>query len=138
MGKYVESNLGNNETIVFSATRTGLCLFGTWVKGILLCWLLLIPLIKAIIATVAYFKSELVITNQRVVGKTGLVNTKAVDAPLDKVQSVTTTSGFWGKIFGFGTVTISSAADTIVFPGVKNPDDFKKKLLNQIETYNQK
>ena len=48
MGKYVENNLNKNEVIVQKAKLNGLMLLSAWLKGILLCWLLLIPTIKAI------------------------------------------------------------------------------------------
>ena len=83
MGKYVESNLGKNETIVKKAELNGLFLLGAWIKGILLCWLLFIPTIKAIAATVRFCHIELGITIKRIIGKVGVANTKALDAPLN-------------------------------------------------------
>lgn len=68
-GKYVENNLGKNETIVKKADRNGLFLLATWIKGILLCRLLLIPVFKAIIATIRFTHIELAITNKLVIGK---------------------------------------------------------------------
>ena len=106
-------------------------------KGILLCWLLLIPTIKAIIETFAYHSCDLAITNKRVVGKIGLIKTKTLDAPLNKVQNTSTSSGFWGKLFGYGTVSINTAAGVIDFTGIKRPEDFKMALMNQIEEYEQ-
>ncbi len=137
MGKYVESHLNRNETVVKAAKRTRLFLVGTWIKGVLLCWLLLIPTVKAIINTLAYKKSELAITNRRVIGKIGLINTQTLDAPLNKVQNTSTESGFWGKVFHYGTVSINTAAGVIHFTGIKQPEEFKTTLMNQIEEYEQ-
>ena len=87
MGKYVENNLNKNEVIVQKAKLNGLMLLSAWLKGILLCWLLLIPTIKAIAATIRFNKTELAVTNKRIIGKVGVFNTKTLDAPLNKIQN---------------------------------------------------
>ena len=133
MGKYVESNLNRNETVVKNADINMLCLVPIWLKGILFFWLLLIPLVKAIIATVNVCNIELSITSRRVIGKFGFANTKAMDAPLDKVQNASVTQGFWGKIFNYGTVRIDTAGGKYEYSSVKNPEEFKRMLMAQIE-----
>ncbi len=135
MGKYVENNLGKNESIVKKAKLTPLFLVGTWIKGILLFWLLLIPVFKAIAATVRHFKTELAITNKRIVGKVGVFNTKALDAPLNKIQNTSVTQPFWGKIFNYGTVKINTAAGEYLFDGIASPDAFKGMIIAQIDQY---
>ena len=56
MAKYVEQNLGKNETIVKAAKFTPIYLIWMWVKGILFFWMLLIPTFKALFATIEYIK----------------------------------------------------------------------------------
>jgi uncharacterized membrane protein YdbT with pleckstrin-like domain len=133
MSKYVENNLNRNETIVKKADISKLSLIPTWIGGILFCWLLLIPLVKAIVNTIKLFNIELAITSRRVIGKFGVVNSAAMDAPLDKVQNCSVSSGLGGKIFGYGTVVIDTAAGKYIFTMVKQPDNFKKALMAQIE-----
>jgi uncharacterized membrane protein YdbT with pleckstrin-like domain len=133
MSKYVENNLNRNETIVKKAQISKLSLIPTWFFGILFCWLLLIPLVKAIVNTIKVFNIELAITSRRVIGKAGVVNSSAMDAPLDKVQNCSVSSGLGGKIFGYGTVVIDTAAGKYIFTMVKQPDNFKKALMAQIE-----
>lgn len=62
MGKFVENNLIKNEKIVKECKPTMLFLIPKWIFGILFFWLLLIPLIKAIIATVQVCNIELALT----------------------------------------------------------------------------
>jgi uncharacterized membrane protein YdbT with pleckstrin-like domain len=133
MSKYVENNLNRNETIVKKADISKLSLIPTWIGGILFCWLLLIPLVKAIVNTIKVFNIELAITSRRVIGKAGVVNSSAMDAPLDKIQNCSVSSGLWGKIFGYGTVVIDTAAGKYTFTMVKQADNFKKALMAQIE-----
>ena len=135
MSKYVENNLGKNETIVKKAELNGLFLLGAWIRGILLFWLLFVPTVKAIVATVRFTHIELGITNKRVVGKVGVANTQALDAPLNKIQNASVTQPFFGKIFNYGTVRIDTAAGKFEFPAVKNADAFKGMLMAQIDQY---
>ncbi len=135
MGKYVENNLNKNEVIVQKAKLNGLMLLSEWLKGILLCWLLLIPTIKAIAATIRFNKTELAVTNKRIIGKVGVFNTKTLDAPLNKIQNTSSESKFFGKIFNFGTIKINTAAGAYDFYGIKNVEAFKGVIMSQIEEY---
>lgn len=135
MGKYVENNLGKNETIVKKADINGLSLIPTWIFGILFFWLLFIPLIKAIVATVKFKNIELAVTNKRVVGKVGVASTNALDAPLNKIQNVSVSQGFWGKIFNYGVIRINTAAGDFIFTAVKNVNQFKGVIMSQIDQY---
>ncbi len=135
MGRYVEQNLNRNESIVKEAELNPLRLIWAWVGGILFCWLLLIPTIKAIIATVRFLNTELAITNKRLVGKVGVINTNSLDAPLNKIQNASVSSGLGGKIFNYGTINIQTAAGSYTFDGIKRADAFKGMLMQQIDQY---
>ena len=135
MGKYVNSNLTKGETIISEAKITVLFLVKKWIVGILFCWLLLIPTIKAVIATIKFFNIELVVTNKRIVGKAGVINSGALDAPLNKIQNISTSSGLFGKIFRYGNIEIRTAAGEFRFYGVKHPESFKGIIMSQIDQY---
>ena len=134
MANYVKQNLGKNENVVKAAKLTPFFLIGKWIVGILLCFLF-VPLFKAIAATIRHFKTELAITNKRVVGKVGVFNTKALDAPLNKIQNVSVTQPLLGKIFNFGTIKINTAAGEYDFDGISDPDAFKGMLMAQVDQY---
>ena len=135
MAKYVEKNLGKNEVVVKVAKRTPWLLFWTWVGAIVFCWLLLIPVFKAIKKTVLYFKAEIAITSKRIVGKTGFIKTNVLDAPLNKIQNVSVNQRRAGKIFNYGTLSINTAAGVYNFDGISAPDAFKGMIMEQIDQY---
>ncbi len=135
MGKYVESNLNVRETVMKNAELHPVQLIMAWVWGIVGCWLLLIPTIKAIKTTLTYLNTELAVTNKRVIGKAGFINSASLDAPLNKIQNVTVDSGLFGKMFGYGNVKIDTAGSGLVFHGIKDADGFKRFLMNQVEEY---
>ncbi len=106
---YVDGILQKDEEVVAKAKVTKLVLIGVWLKGILLCWLFLIPTITAIKQTIAVSKIELALTNQRLVGRVGAVGRKIMDSKLDKVQTVQIRETFWGRIFGYANISVSTA-----------------------------
>ncbi len=135
MANYVESNLTRGEVVVKKADKSPLALLGAWINAILFFWLLLIPVFKAIAATIRFSCLELAITNKRMVGKVGVFNTQTLDAPLNKIQNVGTKQTFWGKIFNFSTVEIDTAAGKFAFTYIKNGDAFKSMILGQVDQY---
>lgn len=132
---YVDGLLMRDEAVVQKAKVTNLVLVGAWIKGIFLCWLLFIPTIKAIKFTIQVKKIELALTNQRVVGRVGVVARQAMDAKLDKIQTVKIEETFWGRIFKFATVTVTTAGADYVFYGIAKANDFKQAIMNQIDEY---
>ncbi len=135
MGKYVEKNLNVRETVLKKAELHPLELIMAWVWGVLLCWLLFIPTIRAISTTIRHLNTELAVTDKRVIGKAGFINSASLDLPLNKVQNVKVSSGLWGKLFNYGTIEIEAGGGSLSFCGIKNADGFKKFLMNQIDEY---
>lgn len=134
MASYVERNLYQSELIVEKARRDRWGLIGRWVFGILFCWLLLIPLISAIKETIMFTRTELVLTNKRIVRKSGVFHTKAFDAPLNKISNVYVETTFWGKVFNTNKIRITTAFGVIV-DRIENADDFKSRILGQIDQF---
>ena len=134
MGNYVEKNLYENELIVDKARRDKWGLIGKWVLGILFCWLLLIPLIIAIKETVIFTHTELVLTNKRIIRKSGVFHTKAFDVPLNKILNVYVETTFWGRVFNTNKIRINTAFGVIV-DRIADTDDFKSTILAQIDQF---
>lgn len=84
---------------------------------------------------IRYFTTKLEITNRRVKGKIGLVNTNELDSPLNKINSVQVKQGLCGKMFNYGTIIITTASSMFEFNYVTKPNEFKTILNNQIEAY---
>ncbi len=84
---------------------------------------------------IRYFNTKLEITNKRVRGKIGLVNTNELDSPLNKINGIQVIQGMFGKIFNYGTIKITTASSVFEFNYIEHPNDFKTILNNQIEAY---
>ncbi len=134
MARYVERNLYENEVIVEKADRDAWALLGWWVLGILFFWVLFVPLITAIAKTVQFKHTELVLTNKRIIRKTGVFHKKVFDAPLHKVQSVYVVAGFWHRIFNIASIRIITMHG-IIIDRIADADDFKCTILGQLDMF---
>ena len=86
---------------------------------------------------IRYLTTKLEITNKHIRGKIGLVNTNELDSPLNKINSVQVLQGFFGKMFNYGTIVITTASSVFEFGYITNPNEFKNILNNQIEAYDE-
>ena len=84
---------------------------------------------------IKFFTTKLIITNKRISGKTGLINTNELDSPLNKINGIQTKQSALGKIFNYGTISIATASTVFNFDYIEKPYEFKQILNNQIEEY---
>lgn len=129
---YIQNNLKKDEEIIMEGKLHGAML----IPHILLMFLF-VGFFTIIPAIIKMKTTEITITNKRLVGKVGLIKTTELDTPLNKVNNVTVSSGLWGKIFGYGTIKITSSSGVYDFPGIKNADTFRSVLMNQIDLFDE-
>lgn len=147
MSMYAERRLNKGETIVQKAKLSPAGVIVSWViTGILFFVMLfslvfailfLISLIYSIGKTIEICTTELAVTNKKLVGKLGVITTKAMDAPLNKIQNISVSSGLAGKLLGYGTIQVSTAAGVFKFKYIVNADAFKGLIMEQIDVYEQ-
>lgn len=89
--------------------------------------------IKTIINIIQVFSIRLAFTSTRVIGRSGIINSISTSTLLNKIDNITIKSGFWGKLFGFATITISSTNNfgDQTFKYIQNAEAFKNSLLEQ-------
>lgn len=129
---YVDHSLIRDESIMIKAKLSGSILFLRWLYAIFFFWLLLIPVRDAIRTTLFYFTSELALTNKRVVGKCGFLNTATLECPLSRVQNVAVYQNVWGMLFGYATIEIEIIGQNFIMPYVRNAVAFKKAVFNRL------
>lgn len=148
MGNYVRNSVTKGEEVVCEARQHWISLLPRGiVSAILLLGGLASPgsfflmlIVAAIIMAKPFinvYMTELGFTNKRLIGKTGLINTKSLDSPLNKINNVSVNNGFWGKILGYGNVNISTSSGAYVYHSVAQPEDFKSRLMNQIDQFDE-
>ena len=82
---------------------------------------------------IKYFTTHLEVTNRRVKGKTGLINTNELDCPLNHINSVQVKQNLFGKMFNYGNIIISTASTVLDFSYISKPNELKTIINNQIE-----
>ena len=118
MSNYVKNNLIQGEAIAYSTSYHWIIFFS--VKSFLT--LFLAPCI-------AKYSDEFVITNKRVIIKTGLIARHTLELNLTKIESVNINQNIWGRILGFGSIQLIGTGGTReTFINIKNPLEFRKKF----------
>jgi uncharacterized membrane protein YdbT with pleckstrin-like domain len=80
---------------------------------------------------------EWIITTQRVIRAEGVLNKSVSDSNLEKINDAKLDQSFFGRIFGFGTLDILTAAEeaggtnVADFPMIAEPIAFKKAMFDQ-------
>lgn len=133
MGKYIENALGRGESVAY----TGKINWTTLAPHIVLAIAYGLGVITGIPSLIRLLTTELGFTSRRVIGKTGLVNTRSLDAPLNKINNVAVERSIFGKILGYGMVSITTSSGDYAFKGVKNPEALKSALMQQIDEFEQ-
>ncbi len=164
MGNYVEKHLYENELIVEKAQRDSWGLIGIWVLTLVFAlvaaaaallviqkvfdfttvlWVIagvfgvafVISLIVAIRKTIIFTRTELVLTNKRIVYKRGVFSRKSFDTPLNKLQDVRVETTFWGNVFNTNRIFISTSTGSLIVERIQNADEFKSIILGQINQF---
>ncbi len=89
-------------------------------------WLLPFPTFLLLAPTVAYASSEFVITDRRVLIKTGIIHRKTAEVFISKVESISVDQSFMGRMFDFGTVRIRGTGGfEEAFAAIAHPFQFR-------------
>ncbi len=88
-------------------------------------------------ATLRYLNQEYVITNRRVMQVEGVVNKRATDSSLEKINDAALSQSIFGRMFGFGDLDILTAAEQGIerFRMIVDPIGFKRAMLDAKHEY---
>jgi uncharacterized membrane protein YdbT with pleckstrin-like domain len=74
-----------------------------------------------------------ILTNKRIIKKTGIIRRETAELMLRKVESVSTRQSIAGRIFGYGDVVVSTGEQTDSFEFILQPHHFSNKIHEQID-----
>ena len=86
---------------------------------------------------ITFDTTRLKITNKRITGKRGLINTNQLDSPLNKISGVQVEQGLLGHLFNYGTIKVTTASTSFKYDYIDKPNEFREALNNQIEAYDE-
>jgi uncharacterized membrane protein YdbT with pleckstrin-like domain len=125
MGSYVNTSLIRDENVVYEAKNH-------WIIFISLqsfLTLFISPLIEN-------WTSEYAITNKRVIIKIGLISRKTLEMNLSKIESVNVDQSIFGRILGYGAITIIGTGGTReTFSALANPIQFRRVFQECVDAH---
>jgi uncharacterized membrane protein YdbT with pleckstrin-like domain len=83
---------------------------------------------------IAYRTNQMVLTNRRIIAKSGMIATRAVEIKVGKVEGLTVNQGILGRIFDYGTVIFSGTGSTHAkFPVIAKPMAFRRAVEDALD-----
>ncbi len=128
---YVQENLRPGEKLILEARLTSL----TFLWSLLWGWILFF--IPTLYLYLRYLRTELGVTDKRVIEKRGVLSVTTAETALGRIQSVTFRQSLFGRLFNYGTVVIQSAATVGAegIDGVTSPRKVRDTILQQMDLY---
>jgi membrane protein YdbS with pleckstrin-like domain len=75
------------------------------------------------------------VTSQRVIDESGVLTVRMVDSPLETIHNVACEQTLFGRMLGFGKVTIQTAAEhgELTIVGLARPEELRDAILEMKE-----
>jgi membrane protein YdbS with pleckstrin-like domain len=75
------------------------------------------------------------VTSQRVIDESGVLTVRMVDSPLETIHNVACEQSLFGRMLGFGTITIQTAAQhgEQTIEGLARPEELRDAILEMKE-----
>lgn len=153
---YLEKELGNKEKLVYMGRISWWFLFPRilltvivlsiaiplffikgWIGG---SYLVISSIVAAFLLTpalVAKITTELAITDQRIMSKTGWLNTDVKSTPLNKVNNIRVKQSILGNLLNYGDIEITTATaepeDNHYFRALAQADTFRNILSEELD-----
>ncbi len=151
MSSYVESVLGEGETIIHRATISHWNFLFLYVVGtlfvlggigllvvsmnrqdisqVMAAIPLVIGLLLILIAIINRSTTELALTNRRIIVKRGLVSRNTIEMNLGKIESIHVNQGLLGRMLNYGDVTVVGTGSSLEpLHGIAEPLMLRRKL----------
>lgn len=146
MGKITRNGLDSGEEIILSAdvhwismlpyVAIAIVAFIILVNlGVALSWMILIPLLIIGKQLIFLLSTDFILTNKRLIGKGGFINTRTLDSPINKLNNVVVESGLLGKIFDYGDVVVATSSSSYAFKNIAHPEVVRRSVMEQIEQH---
>lgn len=110
----------------FSSAQTGLFYY----VSIFLLLSGLFQLIKRILLKMG---AEYVVTNKKVILKSGILNRDALELVLNKREGIRINQSLMGRMLGFGSIVVTTGGVTNKFDFITNPIKFRNEINAQIQ-----
>jgi uncharacterized membrane protein YdbT with pleckstrin-like domain len=98
---------------------------------------LVLALIAYIVPLIKRRSVECIVTNQRIIIKTGILRHKTTEMFLNRVESVSVDQSVWGRMLNYGNLTLHGAGGTPeAFNRIAKAREFQREVQEQIKLAN--
>ena len=95
--------------------------------------LLGVALLLAIPPAIRYLSSDFAVTDKRVLARMGILHRQLLETLLSKIEGIGVEQDVWGRLLGFGTITITGTGGTREsIAGIPRPLEFRRQVQAQI------
>jgi len=95
--------------------------------------LLGVALLIAIPPAIRYLSADFAVTDKRVLARMGILNRQSLETLLSKIEGIGVEQDLWGRVLGFGTITITGTGGTREsIAGIPRPLEFLRHVQSQI------
>jgi len=103
------------------------------VLGVALVLFLIYPLRRFI----QWATSHFVVTNERLIHRSGLIAKRSMEVPLNRINDVRFTQGVLERMIGAGDLIVESAGERgqEVFDDIRHPEEIQKVIYERAEAY---
>jgi uncharacterized membrane protein YdbT with pleckstrin-like domain len=157
---YIERNLVPGETLVYKTGWHWIVMFWSSMAGLLVAVggaalivlanleagaeyhreiliagvaALIFAAIVVIAGAVHRAATEVAVSSQRVLIKTGLLSRRSIEVLLPKVESIGINENFMGRLLGYGTVVIRGTGGTYeTFDNIRQPNELRRQVQAQL------
>lgn len=77
--------------------------------------------------------NRLVLTDKRIYGKSGIIKTTSLTAPISKIQTVNIDKGILGRILGYSDLEIHCITGIYKFKKQSNAQEMQSAIINSIK-----
>ena len=134
MSSYVDEVLIKDEIVLYRGHLSVWSFFWWILLGLLLLAAFGLGLLVWLWAWIIYRTTELAVTNKRIIAKSGLIQRNTTEMFLEKVESIQVDQGILGRIFDFGSITVSgTGGDKSPVKNVSHPLEFRKAFMTAVD-----
>lgn len=127
MGSYVNEHLIKDEEVIYETSYH-------WIIFLEIASILTLFIRPLILKS----SDEFVVTNKRIIIKTGFISRDTIELNLNKVESIEVEQSVFGRMLGFGTLKVNGTGVTgQEFHKVNDPLEFRRRLQEQYDQYTQ-
>lgn len=129
MPSYIENALIKDEKVIYTGKVSVWALLPHIIIGLVLIGVG-VGVVFWVYAAILYYTTEIAFTNKRIIAKFGFISRKTIELNINKIETMQVDQGILGRIFDFGSLTISGAGNPMApIPHISQPLEFRKHFM---------